>query len=541
MSYRAGPRWYSSLTPKDGKRKNALLGNNIPPGSFIVCHQLENRRFARFNSYFDYMKYVSTVPDEENCHYEVIIGPQKIYFDCDITRIPDNKDSNVTALKTIECPVQTTTSLIKAKRIIIKDDKMRLTLEEGDKAVKILMETIKKVFPKITDSQILVMTSHGAKKLSYHVVVDEWFFIDYLENLEFHKRVAELMPKEYVDILDHRVYKSIQQLRILGSHKWKDPRTKVLCDWCKWKYPVKPDNKDHAQILLMGASLITNISTCQVITGFHYKEVPRKIKFVGDDISENTAIEALKLLGNEADAYEIRDIEGGLICLQRNRATMCPICKREHDNENPYLTIVSNSKSSYALSASSSLEPISQIQQSVYYSCRRSSGHIFLGILGTKSSTISISDNKNIEEEDTHPFGLTPGISPSSSSFSSSQFSQSSFFSQSSSSLSSFFSQSSSSFSSSSSQSSSSLSSQSSSSLSSSQSSSSLSTSSSLLSFPNLQTKSISKIGFSGSIESASQLCNQLQRIAEVSYKPPCPRSKNKNYNIMVKRLQIHF
>lgn len=207
-----------------------------------------------------------------------------------------------------------------------------------------------------------------------------------------------------------------------------------------------------------------------------------------------------------------------------------------HENENPFLSIVSNSKVLYKLSqeyGSPGLITSTELQQKVYYSCRRSSGHLYLGIIGSTPVDRPEKKADDLVAEDSHPYGLTPvsavaaevatpvketphvegieslvktevkaeivipSIVPSAVVTAAVETDNKKVSPQSS--------------------------------------------VPAEMPVPIIQSIASRRIGFSGNVTSGIQLCSQLQAVSEISHKPSCPRSKNIDYGLLLRRVQIRF
>ena len=288
-----------------------------------------------------------------------------------------------------------------------------LSLEEADEAVRaltgIITQLITSSLPKTRDGssdsrgQILVFTSHSDKKLSYHIIVDEWCFADSKECRYFHDEVIQRLPEKWRDIVDHGMYKSLQQLRITGCHKWNDLRTKTLSPSLSfkiagsqgWTPPEPPLDSNHEYLLLLGCSLVTNTSDCHLLPSFAPPERPKRayIKDVMtemelDATSVDLAIELCAKMGQLTPTHpdfpyrldRCLDARDGtaLILLKRLRPSWCRVCQRIHENQHPYLLVVGRDRD-------------------VYLDCRRhfENQKLYLGRLGAMARSIDSDVNIN--------------------------------------------------------------------------------------------------------------------------------------------------
>ena len=326
--YNSEVRWYSFLkrSDNDGVVKRVLFDHEfLESKSLLVCQQLTYRTFAKFTNYITFCKYYLDESKDQQCFYEVILGtqPQKPYFDIDI-------------------PIS---------------DADGLTIEDSELLIIQLINGIYKVNPKIKSSDIMIFTSHTTniqgsdtyKKKSFHIVVDNWCVTDHEENKAFCELVINHIDPKLSKFIDNLVYKSIQQLRIYGSHKWWSNRNKILDTECKWKPMVDAESTDHLFMMVLSGSLVTNVSCCQILPT--YNKNVKKVSYESDG-SELTKEEiemcidicakfgGMDGLHDPLFPYKFIETKGKLISLKRMRPTYCNICKRRHETENPYLIVI---------------------------------------------------------------------------------------------------------------------------------------------------------------------------------------------------------
>lgn len=306
-------RWYSTLNGDNG-----LLNYQTPTkDSLIVCHQgKEFRKFGMFNYHYLFGNYLLKQPAEERCYFEVIRGtcPQKPYFDIDI------KDESVSEEQSM--------SLIRSiKKSILYDS-------------------------RIAEPDILVFSSHGPGKLSYHVVVNNWCLPDYNSNKVYCTKIIDRVSNPYKDYIDGLVYKSIQQFRTYGSTKRGKDRFKKLVGY--ETLPINSSGYRFEFLSILLKSLVSNTNSCRIL---EYSE-PTKRVFSGP--SEALTEKEMDIIKNLpfiiSGDFEIVDVKDRLISLKRLKPSFCELCKREHQNENPYL-IVTGGKTS--------------VNKQIHFHCRR--------------------------------------------------------------------------------------------------------------------------------------------------------------------------
>ena len=217
--------WFSSLKPSDENKRSLLDHVVLDQNSFIVCQQLEHRYFTMFNTYIDFGKYMyKKVSESHRCFYEVIMGEsiQKPYFDLDVKIGP------------------------------FSTDKM-LTVNDSDQLVSQLIQSILTQVPMITIDDIINCSSHSSQKRSHHIIVNNWCVLNHKENRAFCDKVIEKIDPRLSIFIDSAVYKSVQQLRILGCHKFGSDRVKVLV------------TKSVTPMVDLASTIITNTSCCKIL------------------------------------------------------------------------------------------------------------------------------------------------------------------------------------------------------------------------------------------------------------------------------------
>lgn len=322
--------WFSRLVGENG----LLSYTNKSTEGVYICKQKKNgdeilRFFRKFNTIVDFYQYMIDTPTKDRCFFEVILGDQyqKPYFDIDIDqKLPDSGKSLVEKLKK---------SILEDKRI--------------------------------KESDILVYSSHGERKSSYHIIVNNWCLPDNYTNGVYCHEVIKRIPDDFEDkkYIDSLVYKSIQQLRILGSTKLGHDRFKKV-DSCEINYTE--NRREFYKELFK--SLVTASKSCKVLC---YKEKPKSVWNTGDQ--EDLSFEDLENIKNleiiKDDIFQPQEPMGRMIPLKRLKESYCEICDRKHENENPFLTIDTDGK--------------------IYFHCRRSRGKNLIWKPPEKGNSVNFS------------------------------------------------------------------------------------------------------------------------------------------------------
>jgi hypothetical protein len=351
-------KWYSQLVVRPGASREALLAceSFVPNTEIIVAKDISSEKnsksFSKFASYLSFDAWMRKVCPEERHFYEVITNSclQKPYFDIDL-KIPGKYSEQYVA--------------------DIENSVSRLARVASSAARGA------RVAPKS-----LVFSSNSREKLSYHIVIDGIACISHEENKDFAAfvlsqfRIESEFDKEVVAAVDRGMYKSLQQLRILGSRKIGTDRTKrARLDLSEWL----PDEKEKPRLMearLMCASLITATAECNIMPSdcaFFRAKVSKTQSSVEWKVSRKASKEAsvfvsaeeaqtvldvicekLMSLGAKTTPFSLRDHLGNctsevdtnivIIPLCRNAPSWCPSCERVHSAEHPFIRLNTQTK-----------------------------------------------------------------------------------------------------------------------------------------------------------------------------------------------------
>ena len=207
--YIEGQKWYFRLVGSDDRKSRALLedySRDQLHGKLLVSQTTPNdqRLFSLFDSYLDFNSYQQKFPVNDRCYYELILGDsyQKPHFDIDVSKDQYGED------------------FVKIADVV-KDMTIQLlisTLKERDVNLDIRRD-------------ILVYSSHGENKRSFHIVVRGYCHVNNVEASSLYSLIMKQFPddlKRYAATIDRSVYSSKQQFRMLGSQKRQSNRPKIF-------------------------------------------------------------------------------------------------------------------------------------------------------------------------------------------------------------------------------------------------------------------------------------------------------------------------
>jgi hypothetical protein len=255
----------------------------------------------------------------------------------------------------------------------------------------------------------LLYQSHGDNKYSYHVILKYYCHSNHKEALSFYNLVIENMGEIFSKFVDRAVYSKMQAFRLLYSCKYGTTRYKRKIQQITFdKEYIFTDCEDKMEEWCH--SLVSYTYYCKVLPNFNqqYKSCLQCQKLLEErlanedndllkwtlqqigvtcaecenktlqinsqktDIIEinyqeaNKYVKQLEEIVKHPNCFQIRNINGNRIDLDKKSIYTCPICSRRHESENPFL-IVEN--------------------EFVYFYCRRAGKKILLF------------DSKNIQDK----------------------------------------------------------------------------------------------------------------------------------------------
>lgn len=346
-------KWYPFLNKQD--KENLYRYEKFNSENLIICHELEYRRYAKFKNYLEFKSFRDRLNPSDECFYEIIReeSTRKPYFDID--------------------------------------------MEKNDETIilhKEMIESLKSAIVNLVEkATILIYSSHRENKYSYHVVISNYYLSTHIEAKNFFDSVKEILDIKYYPYLDDSVYKTIQQFRILGSHKYLKDNKKILDLELSLnlkipeRYKKFPKGLENYHLL---NSLVSDKTGCQYLDGYKLEAPIEHFNIQGFSGTSDTE-DVLNIFYSvySADIFTYLNSQENngnlLISFRRQKESYCKECDRVHENENPFVVV-------------------SGINRNIYYYCRRrerGTGGLFLGSLGPeKIPDLSIEDIPILEEND---------------------------------------------------------------------------------------------------------------------------------------------
>ena len=149
------------------------------------------------------------------------------------------------------------------------------------------------------------------------------------------------MDPDYAKYFDSSVYKSTQQFRIYGCHKYGKENVKVLRKDLCYNYTIPKRHLDSQEIYNLYSSLLTNITGCTYLEGFEEVEVNRPITLGAasqGDVEKVLDMVYYKFSYDLFTYCETKENNGNLLLtFRRKAASYCKNCDRVHEHENPFV------------------------------------------------------------------------------------------------------------------------------------------------------------------------------------------------------------
>lgn len=293
--------------------------------SIIICHETTNKKQDYiFRNYFalklySFIKpYLLTLKIQNKHSYEVILGenPQKPYFDIDM-------------------PMNTVDDL---KDIIVFNNQ----ITNG-----IILASENKIKP----TDIMMFNSHSSnshlKKLSWHYIIANYYFLNNKENYNFYLKVLEHVDVKFHKYIDP-LYSSIQQLRIYKSKKFGTNRVKELDQLSLWKpsidlldinlsYEDRIDTINQIDNEILFNSLVTVVSGCTYLNlpqppESYFKQYNRIN--IDDEYAEKAINLFYQLYDPNREFFILSSIKNNFINLSRLKSYNCHCCNKKEDHDN---------------------------------------------------------------------------------------------------------------------------------------------------------------------------------------------------------------
>jgi len=371
--------WYRSINPSPNGGRSLLGDYPEAFGHLIICAAPETlpgsnkpflnidgkqaRIFTVFKDVLSFWEYLRHWPSDRQNFFEVIPGSrnQKPHFDIDLSI---QKAQSYPNLSLDEVATTILSQVVEGSLAIFKSWDLTPNLDE----------------------QLLVYSSHGAEKRSFHVVWNGYCHANNVEAEAFYRAVmnwiSEHYGETYIDLVDRAVYSSLQNFRLLGSSKAGSDRIKMLHPELRivdhtishrYINPSAYHSAEQQAFTDLTESLLGDTNDCEILPRLVNDEQLHKNRSLhsSGDLTEDEVEECMALMRGKIDdaPFTVSAVTGSLIVLKREAPSWCPLCtdqQEPHQSQNPFMFV---------------------FDHAVYWNCRRNSQgqSLCLGYLFSRS------------------------------------------------------------------------------------------------------------------------------------------------------------
>ena len=303
-------------------------------------HGFSTHQFTGFSDVGKFLDWYISLPEPKHM-FECIRGDckHKPYFDIDIgfkniLSLYKFTDEDIESFK-----VMLETNLLNQDVIT---DFEKLLDEEADAVITLLIKAIdlemeEKNIEYNKDQNLLIFSSHGRMKRSFHVIIDKFHFDNHHDTMNFSQHISTRMG-DFGHYIDQKVYNSFRPFRLLGSAKKSDvKRIKQLDEkYCTYRPGMGVVNKLDS---LLATSLITYVHDSYKLDSSLWAPI-QKVKKSSDpqefiDGAVYTTISNQYHRSILAKIYSFpTHTDSEYLRLKRFKPANCPACNRKHDHEN---------------------------------------------------------------------------------------------------------------------------------------------------------------------------------------------------------------
>lgn len=304
-------KFYAFLVPNSDNRTCLLNSSDYTSNYFILSRDHVNKDkiskcYTAFPTYIDAFIWLNKLPvNERNCYEVIPNGPQKPHFDIDISNEQDLDN--------------------------IAND----VINHITSAIRDILSFYNINYTK--DNNLLIFSSHGEHKRSYHLIIDRLYHSDNKQAKAFYHLVINKLPSHLRKYVDAAVYSNNQNFRLIGNQKKNSGRIKIL-DALTTYDPSVIDIQQPKELRLFESSLITFVSGCELLPSFISTTAHKTTNIKIDDITTTSIINCFEL-SEFSDDFDIIDSNWNGISLCRKHPSYCPIHNRIHEHENAYLSL----------------------------------------------------------------------------------------------------------------------------------------------------------------------------------------------------------
>jgi len=179
--------------------------------------------------------------------------------------------------------------------------------------------------PANVEENLLVFDSSDETKFSRHIIIPGVHVENHMEAKAFADEMVKYLDEKLHRVVDLGVYKSLQNFRLFNNRKVGSPRVKV------YKLGTFKAFSD----LLIGYITKGSLMLPSIL-GQPTANTPK----IETELTEENVQAIVKLVNELAPGNSLKKVMGNMLIFTRKDAGYCPICERDHVNDNTHFVIV---------------------------------------------------------------------------------------------------------------------------------------------------------------------------------------------------------
>lgn len=338
--------WRSFLVqnPEKTRSRDDMLYASHPElndGVYVAMEHEGGRRYAFFKNHIKLYRHMQAIPPRQRAFHEVIPTgrQQKLRFDIDVALDAVGTPESVAILGS-DALYPHLPALERLGQVVL------------DRLIAGIRETLQSLGVDELDlsRHVMLFSSHGPTKRSYHLILVEWSVTSSRHAKAFYDLCMEKsMTWGLSRFVDSGIYSPNHCLRLFHSYKFGTERLKTACltptfEGVRYRFELDRDWWEGKSALAKGQlflhySLITDTTYCM-----RHLDIP----IPEDDprptitLDSEVLIEADRLFQAHpmSSSVEIRETKSSSISYSRIASGECDICNRTHDNDGLSILIV---------------------------------------------------------------------------------------------------------------------------------------------------------------------------------------------------------
>jgi len=179
--------------------------------------------------------------------------------------------------------------------------------------------------PANVEENLLVFDSSDETKFSRHIIIPGIHVENHMEAKAFADEMVKYLDEKLRPVVDLGVYKSLQNFRLFNNKKVGSPRVKVYKSGT-----FKAFNDSLIGYITKGSLKLPSI------LGQPTANAPK----IETELTKENVQAIVKLVHELAPGNSLKKVMGNMLIFTRKEAGYCPICKRDHVNDNTHFVIV---------------------------------------------------------------------------------------------------------------------------------------------------------------------------------------------------------